>query len=349
MRHAWAWTAGAAVAAASAGMLLAARDARGPLPYQATRAAVERAARRLDADSPEAARRLRVLAGEAETMAGRGDGAAAWAPVLNAAREALLGQRRRRLDLDGEWRQLEPRVTAALAQAWRQTAAPGLERREARWAQQASNELERARALAAGGELGGALEAARQALERTRRVDAAWQALHARFEQPELRRRWRAWSEETIASTRRGPPALVVDKLARRLDVYRDGRRVASFAAELGSRGLAQKLHAGDKATPEGTYRVTEVRTGGQTRYYKALMLDYPNREDLARYREARRRGQVPGNAGAGSLIEIHGHGGQGRDWTDGCVALTDADMDALFRHVRVGTRVAIVGALPDA
>jgi len=304
------------------------------------------AARRLDAESPDAARRLRALAGEAETLAERGDAAAAWAPVLKAAREALIEQLERRQDRAEAWRLLEPRVAAAVTQAWRQTAAPGLERREARWAQQASMELESARALAAAGDFDKALATARQALDRTHRVDGAWQALHARFRRPELLRRWRAWSDETIASTRRGPPALVIDKLERRLDVYRDGRRVASFTAELGTRGLEQKLHAGDKATPEGTYRVTQVKMGGQTRYYKALLIDYPNRDDQARYQEARRRGLVPKNAGVGSLIEVHGAGGQGRDWTDGCVALTNADMDALFHHVRVGTRVTIVGTL---
>lgn len=338
--------AAAVIAVASAALVLAARDDRGPLPRQATRAAVERAARQLDGDSPEAARRLRALADEAETLAERGDAATAWAPVLKAAREALIEQRERSLDRAARWRRLEPEVAAAVALAWRQTAAPGLERREAYWAQQASMELERARALAAAGELDAALATARLALDRARSVNAAWHTLHARFERPELRRLWRSWSDETIASTRHGPPALVVDKLARRLDVYRDGRRVASFPVELGTRGLQQKLHAGDQATPEGTYRVTEVRTGGQTRYYKALLLDYPNRDDLARYQDARRRGLVPGNAGAGSLIEIHGDGGQGRDWTNGCVALANADMDDLFRHVRVGTRVTIVGTV---
>jgi L,D-peptidoglycan transpeptidase YkuD (ErfK/YbiS/YcfS/YnhG family) len=52
----------------------------------------------------------------------------------------------------------------------------------------------------------------------------------------------------------------------------------------------------------------------------------------------------VPANAGIGSLIEIHGEGGQGRDWTDGCVALSNSDMDRVFSHARVGTPVTIVG-----
>jgi L,D-peptidoglycan transpeptidase YkuD (ErfK/YbiS/YcfS/YnhG family) len=54
--------------------------------------------------------------------------------------------------------------------------------------------------------------------------------------------------------------------------------------------------------------------------------------------------GTVPRRAGIGSLIEIHGDGGQGRDWTDGCVALDNRDMDRVFARASVGTTVTIVG-----
>ena len=95
---------------------------------------------------------------------------------------------------------------------------------------------------------------------------------------------------------------------------------------------------------PEGIYKVTELRNVGRTRFYKALMLDYPNPDDRTRFEHGRRTGQVPRRTGIGSLIEIHGDGGQGRDWTDGCVALANADMDAVFSRASVGTPVTIVG-----
>ena len=53
----------------------------------------------------------------------------------------------------------------------------------------------------------------------------------------------------------------------------------------------------------------------------------------------------MPAAAGIGGLIEIHGEGGRGRDWTRGCVALANPDIDDLFRHVEVGTPVTIVGS----
>ncbi len=118
------------------------------------------------------------------------------------------------------------------------------------------------------------------------------------------------------------------------------------FAAELGGNGLERKLHTGDRATPEGRYKVTVKKAGGATKYYLALLIDYPNAADLRRYRAAEAGGDVRRGTGAGSLIEIHGHGGSGRDWTDGCVALTNEDMDRLYPKVRVGTPVTIVGTL---
>jgi len=86
------------------------------------------------------------------------------------------------------------------------------------------------------------------------------------------------------------------------------------------------------------------VKGRGQTLYYKALLLDYPNREDLQRIAAAKDQGIIPRNAGPGALIEIHGEGGRGVDWTNGCVAVTNPQMDQLFQWVRVGTPVTIVG-----
>jgi len=75
-----------------------------------------------------------------------------------------------------------------------------------------------------------------------------------------------------------------------------------------------------------------------------ALLLDYPNAEDRRRFDEARRAGRVARNASLGGLIEIHGEGGRGRDWTKGCVALSNVEIQDLYSRVAVGTPVTIVG-----
>ncbi len=104
----------------------------------------------------------------------------------------------------------------------------------------------------------------------------------------------------------------------------------------------------GNKATPEGLYRITKKFEGSKTKYYKALLLNYPNDEDKARFKDEIARGSLPLDATIGGLIEIHGSGGKGIDWTEGCVALTDKEMDLIFKITKVGTPVTIVGSLVD-
>ena len=104
------------------------------------------------------------------------------------------------------------------------------------------------------------------------------------------------------------------------------------------------KRSQGDRATPEGRYRIVKKKDVGQSIYHRALLLDYPNAEDRKRFAAAMKRGEIPRASAIGGLIEIHGDGGRGQNWTDGCVALRNSDMDELFARVPVGTRVTIVG-----
>lgn len=162
---------------------------------------------------------------------------------------------------------------------------------------------------------------------------------------------WKRRIAAGIEASRGGRTALVVLKEKHRLDVYQDGRKLRSFPVELGSRPILPKLREGDRATPEGTYQVVEKLGKGRTVYTLALKLNYPNAEDRARFDDLRRRGIIPPKARIGGLIEIHGKGGRGFDWTLGCVALRDADMAWLFDRVPRGCPVIIVGsdgAAPD-
>jgi len=157
--------------------------------------------------------------------------------------------------------------------------------------------------------------------------------------------RWERWIDETIRWSRKtGDAAIVVSKDDHRLTLYVAGRAVHTYPADIGANNLGDKVRSGDHATPEGRYKVTSKRNVGQTAYYKALMLDYPNKEDRRRFEEMRRKGHIPRGVGPGSLIEIHGEGGRDQDWTRGCVAVTNEHMDQLFVKVRVGTPVTIVG-----
>lgn len=213
--------------------------------------------------------------------------------------------------------------------------------------QRARSLLREARDLLADGAHGEATERARRAREEADAVTTAVHASTSRFSDDGSLRTWRSWVSETVAwSQRTGKTAVVVDKDAHTLVIYQGGRIVREYPAELGWNNVGDKRHQGDGATPEGRYRISELKGRGRSRYHKALLLDYPNKEDLATLAELKRAGEVPHGTPPGGLIEIHGEGGRGKDWTDGCVAITNAQMDWLFARVEVGTPVTIVGSL---
>ncbi|HNR42483.1 MAG TPA: L,D-transpeptidase family protein [Bacteroidales bacterium] len=158
---------------------------------------------------------------------------------------------------------------------------------------------------------------------------------------------WRQWVDKTISDSRRNKSySIIVDKYARKCHIYYNGIRQHVYDVELGKNWVGHKRIKGDKATPEGMYKVIRKLGSGRTKYYKALLLDYPNEEDKAEFRRDLETGVLPPTAGIGGLIEIHGRGGRGIDWTDGCIALTDWEMDVVFRLAGEGTPVTIVGSM---
>jgi murein L,D-transpeptidase YafK len=92
-------------------------------------------------------------------------------------------------------------------------------------------------------------------------------------------------------------------------------------------------------------YQVTRKLQPQQTKYHKALLLNYPNKDDQQRYRENIDKGHISQATPIGGLIEIHGEGGKGIDWTDGCIALQNQDMDDLFSYAEAGMEVLIIGS----
>jgi murein L,D-transpeptidase YafK len=118
------------------------------------------------------------------------------------------------------------------------------------------------------------------------------------------------------------------------------------FSIELGSNWIGDKNQQGDKTTPEGLYKIISKKSDGETKFNKALLLNYPNEDDKKRFSINKKNGIIKPGANIGNLIEIHGEGGQGIDWTDGCIALKNDEMDILYTACPVGTHVTIVGSL---
>ena len=125
------------------------------------------------------------------------------------------------------------------------------------------------------------------------------------------------------------------------LELLQGGKIIRTYKVALGRGGLAPKEREGDERTPEGHYIIDSRNAASH--YHKALHISYPNAEDQAR---AAKLGVSPGGA-----IMIHGlPNGIGwlrashllYDWTQGCVAVTDAEMDEIWNLVPVGTPVEI-------
>ena len=158
---------------------------------------------------------------------------------------------------------------------------------------------------------------------------------------------WQALAKQAIDWSRiHQSTAIVVSKADRELTLYKGGRKVLSYSVRLGFNGMLEKLFQGDGATPEGRYRVTDKRGQGQTQFYRALALDYPNAEDRRRFELAKRSGKIGPAKGIGGQIEIHGADNERLAQTLGCIMLDNSNMAVLYEGVSVGTPVTIVGAL---
>ncbi len=161
--------------------------------------------------------------------------------------------------------------------------------------------------------------------------------------------RWQRMAKDTIAWSRiHRTSAIVINKADRVLTLYRNGQKVLSYPVRLGLNGIREKQYQGDGATPEGRYRINSKGGQGQTQFYRALVLDYPNEDDRRRYQLGRKTGQIPASRAIGGQIEIHGVENELMAQTLGCVMLDNPQMALLYDRVAKGTPVTIVGALHE-
>ncbi|OGW49590.1 MAG: hypothetical protein A2V62_13355 [Nitrospirae bacterium RBG_19FT_COMBO_58_9] len=161
--------------------------------------------------------------------------------------------------------------------------------------------------------------------------------------------RWQQIAKETVAWSRtHQTSAIVISKADRELTLYRSGKKVVSYPVRLGFNGIREKRYQGDGATPEGRYRISSKRGQGQTQFYRALALDYPNGDDRRKYHLGRKTGQIPALRAIGGQIEIHGVENELMAQTLGCVMLENSYMALLYDRVEKGTPVTIVGALHE-
>jgi murein L,D-transpeptidase YafK len=135
--------------------------------------------------------------------------------------------------------------------------------------------------------------------------------------------------------------SILILKKEHRLEVLSNGKVIRSYKVALGQGGLAPKQQEGDARTPEGHF-VIDARYPNSA-YHRALHISYPSAEDR---KHAAKLGVSPGGA-----VMIHGlPNGKGwmgdthrlYDWTLGCIAVTDHEIDEIWNLVAVGTPVEI-------
>jgi murein L,D-transpeptidase YafK len=134
---------------------------------------------------------------------------------------------------------------------------------------------------------------------------------------------------------------IVVEKSKRTLTLMSGAESLKKYKVALGGQPIGPKDRQGDHKTPEGVYSVDAKNPNSQ--FYKALHISYPNQLDRA---NARKLGVSPGGD-----VEIHGLGSKWgwlgakhrlTDWTDGCIALTNDEIDEIYPLIKVGTPVEI-------
>jgi murein L,D-transpeptidase YafK len=134
---------------------------------------------------------------------------------------------------------------------------------------------------------------------------------------------------------------VVVYKHDRKLVLLSKGKEIRRYKVALGGEPVGPKTRQGDHRTPEGSY-VLDSRNPN-SHFYKAFHISYPNAKDVA---NARKLGVSPGGD-----IMLHGLGKEygwvgkahtAHDWTDGCIAVTNEEMDELWKLIRVGTPIEI-------
>ena len=134
---------------------------------------------------------------------------------------------------------------------------------------------------------------------------------------------------------------IIVMKAERLLYLVRGGEVMRSYQVALGRQPRGTKLYQGDGRTPEGTYEISAFNA--QSRFHRSLRVSYPNEHDRA---VARALGQSTGGD-----IMVHGLAPERRNfenehwrfnWTNGCIAVDDDEIEEIWQRVEIGTPIEI-------
>ena len=143
------------------------------------------------------------------------------------------------------------------------------------------------------------------------------------------------------------PVRVVIDKSDYEMHVYDAEGWYATYPVVFGSNSLADKKMEGERLTPEGDFKIVSKRV--HEKWDRYMGLDYPTKASLQKFNERKLKGEIPKNAKPGGGIGIHGtwpHEDFAIDrysnWTNGCIALKNSDVQDVYRYLQIGTPVVI-------
>lgn len=149
--------------------------------------------------------------------------------------------------------------------------------------------------------------------------------------------KYQSWIKQCINHSKNKNFCLIIDKAAHEMDIYQNGKKITTYPIELGFNPYDDKQVEGDGCTPEGIYEIKGVKNRSQ--FHKALCVDYPNAQDRREFNQLKKERIITKDDAIGGGIQIHGLGSEKevdqRDWTLGCIALSNKNIDELFDLTR--------------
>lgn len=157
-----------------------------------------------------------------------------------------------------------------------------------------------------------------------------------KFSENDLKK-FNGWIDSTLnESKRQNKNAILINKSDYSLYLIKSGKVYSKYPIELGRNPFDAKQREGDLCTPEGLYEVAIKKDENQSVFHRAFLLNYPNANDIK-------------NKKTGSAVEVHGSGSgnpgnnDGSNWTLGCIALSNEDIDEIFPYINKKDRITVV------
>lgn len=160
-----------------------------------------------------------------------------------------------------------------------------------------------------------------------------------------------AYTTEPVSNKKASQPVgvvyIVIDKSDYELNVYDERGWYATYPVVFGNNTLEDKKMEGDKNTPEGSFSILSKKV--HDKWDRYIALNYPTKDSYEKFNQRKKNGEIPAKAKIGGSIGIHGTWPHDdylidryKNWTDGCIAMKNKDVEDLYGYIQSGVKVTI-------